>query len=195
MLTDSQTMHPRSATIYSTNLSATFTLHYFLLFLLFILPLSSHGLDLPTGWRLADKTELAKPKLRSASINGYTEVDADFNGDGIIDKAVIVKSEEYSGEGLLVYLSTAEGYQWQVLERIHWGDDYPNVSLVMGIELAETGNYQTACGQGQWVCDEYETAEFAVEHPGIWYFRLGEHKSLFYWNNEKQEFDKQWISN
>lgn len=143
----------------------------------------------PPGWRQANQSELASGSAQQTTLNG------DFNGDGIADSAYVLKSTDFSGEGLLVHLSTGTGSQWQVLERIDWGPDYPNARLAMSIDLATAGNYLTACGKGQWQCDQYETAEFGTANPGIWYFRIGGHKALFYWNAEEQKFDKQWISN
>lgn len=156
---------------------------------LWLIPLSCLAQDLPYGWRLADQDEL------SGRLQADTQFTTDFNGDAVDDTAYAVKSTEFTGEGLLVHLSSEQGHQWHTLERIHWGPEYPQVRLTMGIGLAEAGNYITACGQGQWQCDEYETAEFGIEFPGIWYYRTGGHKSLFYWNTDKQKFDKQWISN
>ena len=145
--------------------------------------------DFPPGWRMANQSELSG---RSSST---TRIDADFNGDSINDTAYVLKSTDFSGEGLLVHLSSENGHQWKTLERINWGPDYPNANLAMAVDVAEANNYLTACGKGQWQCDEYETAEFCTAFAGIWYYRFGGHKSLFYWNPEKQKFDKQWISN
>ena len=158
-----------------------------LMFLL--IPALTFADQFPNGWRLASNTEL------SAGNSQQTQINSDFNGDGISDSAFVLKSTEFSGEGLLVKLSGDSGPKWQILEKIHWGPDYPNARLAMSIDLADAGNYLTACGKGQWQCDQYETAEFGTANPGIWYYRLGGHKAMFYWNSEKQKFDKQWMSN
>ena len=150
------------------------------------MPFQSIADPLPPGWRVPDSSETNQTR---------TMVSADFNGDGISDSAYLLKSISFSGEGLFVLLSKANGNEWHTLERISWGPDYPNARLSMSIELAEPGNYLTACGKGQWQCDEYETAEFGTSLPGIWYSHSMGHKSMFYWNSEKNKFDKQWMSN
>lgn len=151
------------------------------------LSLNSFAESFPAGWRQPEPTEMMNQSDMKLS--------ADFNGDGISDSVYLLKSISFSGEGLFVLLSTANGNEWQMLERISWGPEYPNAKLSMSIELAEPGNYLTACGKGQWQCDEYETSEFGTELPGIWYVHSVGHKSIFYWNVEKNKFDKQWISN
>ncbi len=166
-----------------------------ILLLALSLSFSISAQDVPDGWRPANGPELSSNALRKKSPSQFTRVEADFNGDGVNDVARLFKSTYFSGEGLLVYLSGENGFEWSVLEKIDWGPDYSNVSLAMGVDLAEAKNYMTACGKGQWQCDEYETAEFGTKLPGIWHFRMGGHKALFYWNKEKQKFDKQWITN
>ena len=156
--------------------------------MLLLLPSILMANEFPFGWRQANSSELSGDSQQ-------TRIDGDFNGDDITDTAYVLKSTEFSGEGLLVRLSGSNGPDWMVLEKINWGPDYPNARLAMSIDIAKAGNYLTACGKGQWQCDEYETAEFGTSNPGIWYFRIGGHKALFYWNTEKQKFDKQWISN
>ncbi len=159
----------------------------FIILLFLFLPFASIAESLPPGWRLPEASEITNQKLM--------ELSADFNGDGVNDSAYLLKSISFSGEGLFVLLSIENGTEWQMLERISWGPDYPNAKLSMSIELAQPGNYLTACGKGQWQCDEYETAEFGTTLPGIWYSHSIGHKSIFYWNAEKNKFDKQWISN
>ena len=64
----------------------------------------------------------------------------DFNGDGKIDSAYLLKSTKFSGQGLLVKLSTGSSYKWIEVDVINWNqlypdEDYGNVSLGMAIEV------------------------------------------------------------
>jgi len=163
-------------------------------FLLVLMPCSGFTVELPVGWRAPTEKELASEPLRNNSPTKNAEIVGDLNGDSKIDRAYLFKSTEYSGEGLLVSLSSPSGYVWKVLARIDWGEQYPSVDLAMGIDIAEPGNYKTACAKGYWECRPDEPETLVLKSPGIWYFRFESAASIWYWDNNREEFKQIWLS-
>ena len=153
----------------------------------------SFAFEFPKEWRLPTESELSGESLRKESSNKYAKVEADFNGDGKLDYAYLLKSQVYSGEGLIVRLSSSSNYSWEVLNEINWGEKYPNVDLVMGIDLASPGKLKTACGKGYWECghDEPETIELSL--PSIWHYRFESAASIWYWQASTSSFKQIWI--
>ncbi len=158
--------------------------------LLVLMSCSASAVEPPVGWRVPTEAELASQPLRNNSPMKNAEVVGDLNDDGKIDRAYLFKSTEYSGEGLLVSLSSPSGYVWKVLARIDWGEEYPNVDLAMGIDLVEPGNHKTACGNdGCCECDPDDPEILMLNSPGILYFRFGGGASIWYWDESKHRFN------
>ncbi len=103
------------------------------------------------------------------------------------------KSTKFSGEGLLVYISSPIGYKWKVLNEINWEKEYPNVNLVMGIDSAEPRMYKTACGKGYWECGVNKPKTLILGIPGIWYFKFENAASIWYWDKDTNEFKQAFI--
>ncbi|MCK5541649.1 MAG: hypothetical protein KAI40_03075 [Desulfobacterales bacterium] len=141
--------------------------------------------ELPNGWRLPTESDLKGNFIREQSEKKFVEAEADFNGDGIVDRAYILKSTLFSGQALLVKLSKNKEYVWLELNQINWGDKYPNVSLAMGISVMEPGQYNTACGKGYWECAGGDKPSILLKHPGLNYFKWGSADSVFYWDEDK----------
>lgn len=146
------------------------------------------AIEPPNGWRLPTDKELSGEPLREKSPTKNAKVIHDLNSDGKADHAFLFKSTEFSGEGLLVYLSSPGGYSWEVLSEIDWGKKYPIVDLVMGIDAAEPGEYETACGKGYWECEKNEPETLILKAPGIWHFKFESAASIWYWNEDSNEF-------
>jgi hypothetical protein len=167
---------------------------YFLL--LFLLPIYCTALEAvpPKGWRFPTDVEMADEPLRNESPTKYAIVVADFNGDGKLDYAYLFKSTEYSGEGLLVQLSSPQGYVWKVITQTDWGDKYPSVDLVMGIDLAKPGKYETACSEGALACEAKEQKSITLKRAGIWHFKFESGGAVWYWDLKMKKFLQVWIS-
>jgi len=161
--------------------------------LLVILSFSLEAESLPSEWRFATEAELSDEE-RNDSKTKYTKIEADFNGDGIKDKALLVKSTKFSGQGLIVKLSNKEHYSWIVLDTIHWGKEYKDVSLAMGISLVKAQRIQTACGKGYWECKDNEKPFVSFQHASIDYFKFGSTNSVFYWSDQEKKFKRVWQS-
>ena len=164
------------------------------LVLLTLFIFSADAIELPNGWCFPTEKELLSQPMRNESPNKNAVVDSDFNGDGKTDHAYLLKSTVYSSEGLLVQLSTPDGYTWKVLDKIAWGKEYSNVDLAMGIDLVKPGDYKTACSKGYWECKENEPETLMLKTPGILYFRFESAASIYYWDKKSEEFKQVWIS-
>ncbi len=150
---------------------------------------------LPNGWRYPSVEELSDEPERGDSSTKYIKVVADFNGDNTNDAAYLLKSTTFSGEGLFVQISDHQkGFTWLTLATIDWGNEYPKVNLSMGIDIANPGEYQTACGKGYFDCEEGEPEVIKLKLPGIDYFKFESANSFFYWDEQAKNFKRIWIS-
>jgi hypothetical protein len=167
-----------------------------LLFLLLTVPsYSKDKITMPDGWRFPTAEELSDDVNRKDSPTKYAKAVADFNGDGINDEAVLLKSTKFSGEGLFVRLSDNQnGFKWIELDVIDWGKKYPKVNLSMGIDIAKPGEYKTACGKGYFECKEGEPEVLKLRRPAINYFRFESANSFFVWDEKTTGFKRIWIS-
>ncbi len=165
-----------------------------ILLLCFFIAPSVFAFEIPTGWRLPTEKELSEESLRNKSPTKNAKVEGDFNGDEKVDYAYLLKSTTYSGEGLVIRLSTTSGFSWQVVDEISWGKEYPNVSLVMGIELAVPEKYKTLCGKGYYECESGELEELELKLPGIWHYKFESAASIWYWDSSTNKFKQIWLS-
>ena len=154
-------------------------------------------IKLPEGWRFPTTEELSDEELRSRSATKYAEAGGDFNGDGVPDQAVLVKSTKVSGEGLLVRLSNGRGgFAWVVLATIDWGAEYPSVPLAMGIEAIKPGTYEYLCIESgdDCVARDEGKSKITLRRPALEYFKFESAASAFYWDTKKKAFIRIWIS-
>lgn len=165
---------------------------FFLLGLMVIsLPLEAQ--QLPNGWRLPSKQELADEE-RNNSPTRYAKAAGDFNGDGIEDEAFLLKSTNFNGEGLWVYLSQQDGRKsWKKLTVVKW-DVFPNVDLAAGIETVPPGQYDFLCYDWEKDCEGPPHFPVKTKFPSISYFFSGKSSSLFYWSIKHKKFIRIWTS-
>ncbi len=151
------------------------------------------ALELPADWRLPTAKELVTEPPRDDSPLRYAQVESDFNGDGKLDRAYLLKSVHYPGEGLLVRLSSPAGYVWQLLDRVEWGEEYASAGLKMRIELAQVGSYKTACALGYWQCTSDEPDMLELMHAGIYQDRFDGAIAIWFWDHPRQQFKQVWL--
>jgi hypothetical protein len=172
-----------------------------LLILCFLIALSSAAGEgetrkPPDGWRYPTEKELADQE-RSKSPTKLARAFADFNGDGVPDEAFLFKSTKFSGQGLLVWLSDNKGgFRWVTLDVIDWGPKYPNVDLAMGLEVLAPGTYQYLCIEVGKDCvgNTEPRSKITITNPSILYYRFESAASLFYWDYDKKQFIRVWLS-
>ena len=149
---------------------------------------------LPEGWRFPTAEELSDEANRKDSPAKYSKAIADLNGDGINDEAFLLKSTKFSGEGLFVRLSDNQNeFKWVELDVIDWGNKYPKVNLLMGIDIVKPGEYKTACGKGYFECKEGNPKVLKLKRPAIDYFRFESANSFFVWDDKTARFKRIWI--
>jgi len=148
--------------------------------------------QLQQEWRRPDQKDLDAEPLRSASATGYTEVTADFDGDGKPDRAVLRVEAAGWKEGLFVQLSSVLPGRWQPLNSVvHNKQSQP---LLMGVSLVPPGTYMTACGKGYGRCSPDEPREVVLKHPGIDYFQFESANSYIFWDETTRQLRRVWIS-
>ncbi|AWV06194.1 hypothetical protein [Marilutibacter maris] len=151
--------------------------------------------ELPGGWRHPVASELEDP-LRDDSPSRYTQATADFNGDGIDDTALLLKSRTRSAEALWVRLSDgAGGFRWLKPMEIGW--DAPDVGVAMAIEVQAPGVIAYGCFDGIEDCDfgpVEERPKLKLAEPSLLYFRPDSAASLYFWSHSRQRLLRVWLS-
>jgi len=156
--------------------------------ILMLFSLDALALPFPADWRLPTAREMtAEPPLKQVRIEG------DFNQDGQLDYAFLLKSVNYPGEGLVVYMSTVRGYEWRVLDRVEWGEAYAGAGLKMRIKLAMPGHYTTACALGYWACGPQEPGVLELKWVAIYQDRFDGAIAIWFWNKNSKQFNKVWL--
>ena len=161
---------------------------------------TTHGalaFDVPKGWRLPTRDEIAVDRSRQESSNGFTQAKADLNGDGVEDLAFVLKSTRFNGEGLWVYLSNGSAFNWVKLNETRWSGDGSGAILAMGISVEKPGVIAYACFDGAKVCafgDRAERPKLKLIDPAINYFKMESAASIFFWSRTHKKFMRIWIS-
>ena len=145
---------------------------------------------LPAG--LEDISYHAKKNCKAFDANGgKTSISGDFDGDGIVDHAKIVKKKENGQEFLYVWLSSQE-YKGIELDEIGDLEALNNMSLSLGKHGTQI---QDACGRGNEVlCEENDPKEIVFKNDFIWYTQCEAAASIFYWNPQIKAFKRVWYS-
>jgi hypothetical protein len=162
-----------------------------IIFLLTLLSMPSLASDFPEGWRLPTERELSGDD----SLAEYAQIESDFNDDGKLDQAYLLKSTAHPGEGLIVNVSTSQGNEWLVLDRVEWGEEYAGAGLKMRIKLAQPGSYTTACALGYWQCEPDEPAVLELKRAAIYQDRFDGAIATWFWHKETKQFKKIWLGN
>lgn len=149
----------------------------------------SEDFSFPSGWRLPNRSEITQ-EWRKRDPNRYLIVKADFNGDGIMDEARLLISNNNSELGLFTFISqkdeTFKTFKLDEKKDI-------NYIKVLGIVTVPPGRYETFCGfVGH--CDEGELREIFIRYSAINYFKEGSANSFFYWDEQAMSFKQVWMN-
>ena len=144
----------------------------------------------PAGWEEV-RRDAFNQSWRSASPNRFVRVAADFNGDHVEDKVLLMFNRSSGRVGLWVALTVGDR-----ATNDHLLDEIPDVTegSTMGIALVTPGKYKTACGKGYWDCDSTEAPEITVEHAAIRYFKQEGAESFWVWDADRRSMKRVWIS-
>jgi len=155
--------------------------------------------DFPDGWRKATPEELKSLfNWRDRSKSKYTEAHADFNGDGKIDSAYLLKSIKFSGQGLLLKLSSDSSYTWIEVDVNNWDQlypdkDYDKVGLGMAIEVLSPKEVKEYINESKIVTsDDLKPEDY--QNPAINYFKFMSAGSIIYWSQSENKFKRYWYS-
>jgi len=162
-----------------------------ILFSLALLPACSKNKALPEGWRAPTNDEL-KAAWRAQSKDRFTIVDGDFNANGIQDQARLLVREDEKGFGLFAFVSQADRTTKALLL-----DETNEKSLLsyIGIKKAEPGKYTTACGKGYGPkCKKDEASQIEIKTEAIDFFISESANAIIYWDSERKDFRKVWVS-
>jgi len=145
----------------------------------------------PPGWHAAEKSDYSAENLSHINNRVPSHVKADFNGDGINDNAWILINETENKYGLFIFLSKkGSGYETVNLSEHRKETD----KLYIGISLMRPGRYKTAFGKGYGDCGPNDPKVIVLRNPGIDFFAFESGNSVFYWNPNKKEFMRIWLS-
>ena len=116
---------------------------------------------------------------------------ADFNGDGLIDDVWLLLRTSNKGWGLFVFLSHKTTSPTVIkLEE----DDGQTAAQRLGVEVVQTGEYETACGKGYWKCEPGEPTRLKLLLPAIDFFTFESANSYYWWDVRSKKFARTWIS-
>lgn len=161
----------------------TATMIIFLLLAGNVRSLAGDGL-FPKGWRIPTRLE-TKDEWREKDVNRYLYVEADFNGDGMVDKAYLLIRDDNSELGLFAFVSQKNrSYKTFLLDR----KKDTNYLRTLGISKVYPGKYKTACGKGIIECAQGEAEEIVLEHYALNYFKFDSAEMYFYWDKTTAAF-------
>ncbi len=127
---------------------------------------------------------------RNSDSGRYIVASADFDGDGILDKAYLAVTPDLKKSALIAAVSSEN-------RRIILSEE-GDISAVsyMGVTVQAPGdvNILTACGKGYWECGKDEPSQIKLKFSAIDYFMYGSSNSYFIWNSERHGFERVWIS-
>ena len=118
-------------------------------------------------------------------------VQADFNGDGLLDHAWLLLRSPGTGWGLFVFMGSKDG-QPQLVKLDEDSGKVP--AQRMGVEIAAPGEYNTACGKGYFDCEAGEPDKLKLRLPAIDFFSYESANSFFWWDGTRRAFRQTWIS-
>jgi len=144
----------------------------------------------PTGWT-ESRGKLFDQTWRSKSPDRFLRVAADFNGDGIEDKARLMVNQNTGRIGLWVALTLGDRATNDILL-----DEVADASVgsQMGIALVGPGTYKTGCGKGYWNCDSTESPEITVRGAALRYFKEQSAESYWVCDSTVNSMRRIWMS-
>ncbi len=149
-------------------------------------PAFGSGPTLPKGWRMPTDAEANGGVRKEHGIESL--VHGDWDGDGLVDGAMLVVSDDGKIEGLLVVTFPRGKEKWFVLER----GDFDG-SLFMGLEKYGPGTYEVLCDTES-ECARSPTKSVTFVRDTIVYYRPASASLIFSWNPERRIFDRIWES-
>jgi len=162
-----------------------------ILILLTICPASVMADDLPAGYRFPAEEDMTDDwRTYKNEISHPYLVEADFDGNGIMDQAWILFENKGTHWGLFVFLGRNNEAPITLKLDVARGV----LAQHIGIVGLDPGKYETACGKGYWDCQKGESKILDLKLPGIDFFTYESAHSVFYWNEPTTTFKQIWMS-
>ena len=167
---------------------------YFLIPLLISLSIVGQEVTdkLPPGYRLPEKSDYPEYHQQHYTNNFPIKVNADFDGNGKSDRALLLIKSDNTGWCLFVFMNSDSDQT--PLFKLDNVVGQVGKNLIMGISELKPGKYKTACGKGYWECQPNEPDILKLNCSGIDYFRFESANSVFYWDTSLKKFKRVWLS-
>lgn len=149
--------------------------------------------DLPPGYRYPQESDYsgAWQEFRASSPVPF-HVQADFNGDSLLDDAWILLATRDKGWGLFVSLGARTGSRQVIALET---DSDRTAAQLMGLSVVPPGRHRTACGKGYYKkCAAGEPEVLHLTLPAIDLFLYEGARSYFWWDPQARVFKRTWIS-
>ena len=141
----------------------------------------------PKGWMQPLVNNLYNlDNWRNESDSFFIADSGDYDGDGLIDYSALFLNEDFSEEGLFVYLAVYKN--WQKLDSVSVEDK----QVFMGLETITQKVHETS------MCFNFDDknnciTELKTGNESILYFRHASSSVIFWWNKSKGKFSKFWL--
>jgi hypothetical protein len=146
----------------------------------------------PQGWRFPTESDYTYDwqEFRATTLVPF-HVQADFNGDSLLDDGWVLLSTHDKAWGFFVFLAQKDAPPKVIaLDK----DPGTNKPQNMGIEVVPPGDYKTACGKGYFDCKPDEPEVLHLARPAINYFLYESANSFFWWDIQSGSFKRTWMS-
>ena len=155
-----------------------------LLFCTFCSSAFGGGPTLPDNWRMPTDEERCH-----STIDFCFEVIAsgDFDGNGLVDGAVVAISENNAQQGLWVFMYESSSKEtWTLLDSLPFQD-----KVSMGVEKVSPGLHKVLC-QEESECADDAKKTIKIKNESFSYYRFASASSL--WAFEHGKFNRIWQS-
>ena len=140
---------------------------------------------MPDGYRMPNQTELSLP-IRDSDKHRFSMAAGDFNGDGLVDGAILAIDLKEKELALFVFLCTDKDqtYKWYKLESLKYESvKYTGVRTVKPQKISYYRNARDEVKfQIELVNDSFELFQFEGS------------SSLFYYETKSDDFKRVWTS-
>lgn len=139
------------------------------------------------GWTQPSVNNLSNlDNWRNESDSFFIADLGDYDGDGLTDYSALFLNEDFSQEGLFVYLAVHN--KWQLLDSVSVKDK----QILMGLETIPQKVHETP------MCFNFDSKNNCItglktENESILYFRHASSSAIFWWDESKGKFSKFWL--